>query len=135
LIEYYQIFGLRGIDIRQKKQSWDAWDSLDKRSNHGMCGAQGKRQAACAGRGGGGCTGEVGALGAGRAGSRVAGEVDVYIYIPNKKWLTKISVIYDFSRPFQIINIFCCRMSDKNHELTNVLVSYFLVGDYHIGDE
>jgi hypothetical protein len=26
-------------------------------------------------------------------------------------------------------------MSDKNHELTNVLVSYFLVDDYHIGDE
>jgi hypothetical protein len=35
-----------------------------------------------------------------------------------------MSVIYYFSQSFQIVNIFCFRMADKNHKITDILVSY-----------
>jgi hypothetical protein len=37
-----------------------------------------------------------------------------------------MSVICDFSQPFQIVNIFCSRMADKNREMTDIFVSHFL---------
>jgi hypothetical protein len=77
--------------------------------------------------------------------SEVKLERTIYIYAnaishlgwwsPNKKWLTKMSPIYDFDRPFQIVNIFCYKMADKNREMTDILVSHFLVGDHNLADE
>jgi hypothetical protein len=46
-----------------------------------------------------------------------------------------MSPIYDFGQPFQIVNIFCYKMADKNREMTDILVSHFLVSDHNLGDE
>jgi hypothetical protein len=46
-----------------------------------------------------------------------------------------MSAIYYFGQPFQIVNIFYSRNIDKNHKMTNILVSHFILGDHHLGDE
>jgi hypothetical protein len=46
-----------------------------------------------------------------------------------------MSAIYDFGQLFQISNIFYSIMADKNHEMTDILISHFLVSDQYLGDE
>jgi hypothetical protein len=39
------------------------------------------------------------------------------------------------SQSFHITNIFWFRMADQNHEMADIFVSHFLLGDHHLGDE
>jgi hypothetical protein len=54
---------------------------------------------------------------------------------PTQKWLTKIWVICNFGQPFQIVNIFWSRMADQNRKMAVIFVSYFWMGDHHLGDK
>jgi hypothetical protein len=36
-----------------------------------------------------------------------------------------MSDIYDFGQSFQIINIFCSKIADKNCKMTDILVNHF----------
>jgi hypothetical protein len=54
---------------------------------------------------------------------------------PTQKWLTKIWVICNFGQPFQIVNIFWSRMADQNRKMAIIFVSYFWMGDHHLGDK
>jgi hypothetical protein len=38
----------------------------------------------------------------------------------------------DFDQSFQIFNISCSKMIDKNIKITDILVSHFWVGDHHM---
>jgi hypothetical protein len=46
-----------------------------------------------------------------------------------------MSVICDFDQSFLIVNIFYSRMIDKNHKMTDILISYFWVSNHHLDDK
>jgi hypothetical protein len=41
-----------------------------------------------------------------------------------------MSAIFNFGQAFQIANIFWSKMVDQNHEMDDIYVSYFLIGDH-----
>jgi hypothetical protein len=43
--------------------------------------------------------------------------------------------ICNFDQAFQIVNIFCSRMANKNRKMIDILDNHFWVGDHHLGDE
>jgi hypothetical protein len=44
---------------------------------------------------------------------------------PTQKWLTKISVIYNFGQLFYITNIFWSKMTDQNYKMSDIFIGHF----------